>query len=56
LKSISIPYIGSAPPSTYIIDNEQYIVLHATGGVSLKNGYESLVETGDTLIGFKLTN
>ena len=54
LKSIDIPYIGSAPPSTYIVNNEQYIVLHATGGTSLKMGYGDIVETGDALIGFKL--
>ena len=56
LKSINIPYIGSAPPSTYIVNNEQYIVLHATGGMSLKNGYGDIVKTGDALIGFKLKN
>jgi glucose dehydrogenase len=54
LKSILMPYIGSAPPSTYSIDGEQFIIVHATGGWSLKNGYGKLVETGDALIGFKL--
>ncbi len=56
LKSISMPYIGSAPPSTYSINEEQFIIVHATGGWSLKSGYEKLVETGDMIIAFKLKN
>ena len=54
LKSINLPYIGSAPPTTYSIEDEQFIVVHATGGWSLKNGYGNMVETGDALIGIKL--
>ncbi len=54
LKSIKLPYIGSAPPTTYSIKDEQFIVVHATGGWSLKNGYGDMVETGDALIGIKL--
>ena len=54
IKSIELPYIGSAPPSTYSINNEQFIVLHATGGATLKGGYEKIVETGDSIVALKL--
>ena len=56
LYSKKLPYIGSAPPSTYLFENEQYIVLHASGGFSLKKGYPDLVETGNVIIAFKLKN
>ena len=51
-----MPYIGSAPPTTYSVNDEQFIIIHATGGWSLKSGYGKLVDTGDTIIGFKLKN
>ena len=54
LKSILMPYIGSAPPTTYSVNGEQFIITHATGGWSLKGGYGKLVDTGDAIIGFKL--
>ena len=56
LYSKKLPFIGSAPPATYIHNNEQYIVIHATGGFSLKTGYPDLVEFGNTLVAFKLKN
>jgi len=49
-----MPFIGSAPPTTYIANGKQFIVVHATGGRSLKIGYPELVEFGNALIGFKL--
>ena len=56
LYSKKLPYIGSAPPSTYLFENDQYIVIHASGGTSLKKGYPDLVETGNVIIAFKLKN
>jgi glucose dehydrogenase len=41
-----MPFMGSAPPTTYIANNKQYIVVHATGRVGL--------ELGNALIAFKL--
>ena len=49
-----MPFIGSAPPTTYIANNKQYIVVHATGGMVLKMVYPKLVEFGNALIAFKL--
>lgn len=49
-----LPFIGSAPPTTYLSDGKQYIIVHSTGGFSLKKGYPNLVETGNALVAFKL--
>ena len=54
LWSYKLPFIGSSPPVTYQINNEQYIIINATGSFSLKKGYPNLVEFGDTIIAFKL--
>ena len=49
-----LPFIGSAPPTTYVANNEQYIIVHSTGGSVLKDFYRDLVETGNALVAFKL--
>ena len=49
-----LPYIGSAPPTVYEANGEQYIVIPATGGSSLQRMYPDMVENGDTYIAFKL--
>ena len=49
-----LPFIGSAPPTTYIVNNEQYIIVHSTGGSVLKSFYPDSVETGNALVAFKL--
>jgi len=54
LYSKKLPFIGSAPPTTYIHNNKQYIIIHATGGSTLKIGYPDLVEFGNALVAFKL--
>ncbi len=54
LWSHELPYIGSAPPTSYEIDGEQYIVLPATGGITLKVNYGDLVELGDAVVAFKI--
>jgi quinoprotein glucose dehydrogenase len=54
LWSYKLPYIGSAPPTSYKIDGEQYIVIPATGGIILKKNYGDLVELGDAVVAFKL--
>ena len=41
-------------PSTYLYDDQQYIILHVSGGTTLQKGYPNLVETGNKLIAFKL--
>ncbi len=54
LWSYKLPYIGSSPPVTYQINDEQYILINATGSVSLKKGYPNLVQFGNSIIVFKL--
>ncbi len=49
-----LPFVGSAPPSTYLYEGKQYIVLHASGGSTLKKGYPNIVNDGNVLIAFKL--
>ena len=54
LWSYKLPYIGSAPPTSYEINGEQYIVIPASGGISLKMYYKDLVEQGDAVVAFKI--
>ncbi len=54
LWSYKLPYIGSSPPVTYQIDEEQYILINATGSFSLKKGYPKLVEFGNKILVFKI--
>jgi len=54
LWSHKLPYIGSAPPTSYEIYGEQYIVIPASGGISLKISYPDLVEQGDAIVAFKI--
>ena len=56
LWSYKLPYIGSAPPTTYKINGEQYIVIPASGGTVLKMFYGDLVEQGDAVVAFKIEN
>ena len=49
-----LPFIGSAPPTTYIANKKQYIIVQSTGGSLLKSGYPDLVESGNAIVAFKL--
>ena len=54
LWSHKLPYIGSAPPTSYEVNGEHYIVIPATGGITLKANYGDLVELGDAFVAFKI--
>ena len=54
LWSFELPYIGSAPPTIYEVKGEQYVIIPATGGISLKAQYGDLVKLGDSFISFKI--
>ena len=56
LWSYKLPYIGSAPPSSYEINGEQYIIIPASGGITLKANYGDLIELGDAFVAFKLVD
>ena len=49
-----LPNQSFVAPTTYMRDNEQYLVIVATGGGVLKKKYPNLVTSGDTYIAFKL--
>ena len=52
--SYKLPNVGSAPPTIYMINNEQYVFLPATGGTTLSSGYPNLVKNSDHFVAFKL--
>ena len=54
LYSKRLPFIGSAPPTTYSVNGKQYVIVHSTGGKTLETGYPDLVETGNKIVSFSL--
>ena len=54
LYSKRLPFIGSAPPTTYSVNGKQYVIIHSTGGKTLETGYPDLVETGNKIVSFSL--
>ena len=54
LWSYELPYVGSAPPTSYEVNGEQYIIIPATGGFSLQKLYPKIVELGDAFVAFKI--
>ena len=47
-----IPYIGSAPPTIYSINNEQFVIVQSTGSHSLRSAQK--IQMGDAIVAFKL--
>ena len=54
LWEFKLPHQSFVAPTTYVRDNEQYLIVIATGGGVLKKKYPKLVSSGDTFISFKL--
>ncbi len=54
LFKYKLPFIGSSPPTTYISNDEQYIILQSTGSYSLESGYPELNNFGDAIVAFKI--
>ena len=54
--SYKLPFIASAPPTSYKVGEEQYIIVPATGGTTLKIFYGDQVELGDAFVAFKIKN
>ena len=50
----NLPYPSFISPSTYMRDEEQYIIVVATGGGVLQKKYPNIVTSGDTYIAYKL--
>ncbi len=53
LWSHSLPNIGSAPPMTYVYRGQQYILIPATGGGTLRL-YDDRVTVGGSFVAFRL--
>lgn len=53
LWSHRLPHVGSAPPMTYFYKGEQYVLVPATGGGTLKS-YDDRVTVGGAFVAFKL--
>ena len=54
LWEYDLPNHSFVAPTTYMRDNEQYLVVVATGGGVLKKKYPKIVTSGDTYVAFKL--
>ena len=49
-----LPFIGSGPPTVFSINNEQYILVVATGSVSISRSFPDEHKFGNFLYSFKL--
>ena len=54
LYEIELPFIGSAPPTTYLANNEQFVIVQSTGSYSLEQGYPEINNFGDAIVAFNL--
>jgi quinoprotein glucose dehydrogenase len=54
--SYNLPFIGSGPPTTFLNDNEQYILVVATGSISANRSFPNEYKLGNYLYSFKLKN
>ena len=54
LWSYKLPFIGSGPPTTYLLNGDQYILVASTGSTTLKSTYPEKVSFGNWLYCFKL--
>ena len=52
--SYDLPFIGSGPPTIFSINNEQYILIVATGSLSINRSFPGDYEFGNFLYSFKL--
>lgn len=47
-------YVGSSPPTTYLHNKEQFVIVVATGSTSLSIAYPNKVEFGNKIYAFKI--
>ena len=52
--SYKMSYVGSSPPTTYLYNNEQFVIVAATGSTSLSIAYPQKVEVGNKIYAFKI--
>jgi len=52
--SYNLPFIGSGPPTIFSINDEQYILIVATGSLSINKSFQDQYKFGNFLYSFKL--
>jgi len=54
LWNYNLMFSGSSPPTVYEYENEQYILVTATGAISLRKIYPEISKSGNKVYAFKL--
>lgn len=54
LWSYKLPFSGSSPPTIYEYNDEQYILVQATGSISLRKAFPNISKSGNKIYAFKL--
>ena len=56
LWSFKLPYSGSSPPTIFEFNEEQYVLVPATGSTTMKKAYPEISKYGNKIFAFKLKN
>ncbi len=56
LWNYKLPYSGSSPPTIFQYKNNQYIIVVATGSISIRRAYPEKSKPGNKIFAFKLKN
>ena len=54
LWSFKLPYSGSSPPTIFEFNEEQYVLVPATGSTTMKKAYPEISKYGNKIFAFKL--
>lgn len=54
LWSFKLPYSGSSPPTIFEFNEEQYVLVPATGSTTMKSAYPEISKYGNKIFAFKL--
>jgi len=54
LWSYKLPFSGSSPPTIYEYNNEQYVLVSATGSISMRKVFPEISKSGNKIFAFKL--
>ena len=54
LWNYRLPFSGSSPPTIYEYNNEQYVLVAATGSISLRKAFPEISKSGNKIYAFKI--
>ena len=54
LWNYKLPFSGSSPPTIYEYNNEQYVLVSATGSISMRKVFPETSKSGNKIFAFKL--